>query len=637
VAGLACALAFAIPSQAAAADTYVDAVNGDDANFCDTPATACETIASGVIFAGATDTVHVESGTYGGFNLPRGLSVVADDFNANNSDPRPVIAGDSANPAVNVVTEPVLQVGRIEGFTINGNFSSMQIADSITVRDNLFNEDTEATSTAFPGAANVTVSGGTATIEDNAFDDPQPIDNQIGIGVLGGSVTIDGNTFDGFREVVEAIGVLNLAITGNTITGLHQADTATPPDPPSFVDAFGIVVADSSATIADNLIHQPAVGGSPVAIFATEGDPDTAPRSNTVLRRNRVLDHGRALFVSTIAGSSSVSLEGDLFANSSAFGLQFFGVGPPAIPLTITNATIYGNDQDVELDGAAMTMNSTAIEDPIVVANSTCAISHSRGPTTSGNACQSFQTSAAPGFVNQSADDFHLLPTSPLIDSGDPTPPPGGAIDLDGDARALDGNCDGIARRDIGADERPRDCTAPQTTIDSGPSGTIAETLASFGFSSSEPGSTFACSLDGAPLGPCSGPGRTHTVAGLPEGPHIFRVAATDTGGNADATPAERGFVVDVPEQGDTEPPQTSFKKAPRKTTADRTPTFKFASTEPGAFQCRLDGKPFAACSAKTTVRAKLGRHVMAVFAIDAAGNEDRTPAKRRFKVVERD
>jgi hypothetical protein len=46
----------------------------------------------------------------------------------------------------------------------------------------------------------------------------------------------------------------------------------------------------------------------------------------------------------------------------------------------------------------------------------------------------------------------------------------------------------------------PADTAAPDTTIDSGPSGTITVADAAFAFSSSEANSTFECSLDGQPI-----------------------------------------------------------------------------------------------------------------------------------------
>lgn len=84
------------------------------------------------------------------------------------------------------------------------------------------------------------------------------------------------------------------------------------------------------------------------------------------------------------------------------------------------------------------------------------------------------------------------------------------------------------------------DTTPPDTTITSGPSGSTTATGASFSFTSSESPSTFACTLDGS-KSPCTSP-RTYT--GLAAGQHTFTVAATDSAGNTDPTPATRTWTV---------------------------------------------------------------------------------------------
>jgi hypothetical protein len=60
---------------------------------------------------------------------------------------------------------------------------------------------------------------------------------------------------------------------------------------------------------------------------------------------------------------------------------------------------------------------------------------------------------ADPRYVSLGTGDLHLAASSPAIDAGDPaiaSPPP---LDLDGDARIIDGNGDGTERVDMGYDE----------------------------------------------------------------------------------------------------------------------------------------------------------------------------------------
>ena len=87
------------------------------------------------------------------------------------------------------------------------------------------------------------------------------------------------------------------------------------------------------------------------------------------------------------------------------------------------------------------------------------------------------------------------------------------------------------------------DTLPPDTSIQSGPSGTVSSTLATFQFSSSEPNSTFECSLDGAPFGSCTSP---KDLTNLSNGSHTFEVRATDAAGNVDATPASRSWTIDA-------------------------------------------------------------------------------------------
>jgi hypothetical protein len=87
------------------------------------------------------------------------------------------------------------------------------------------------------------------------------------------------------------------------------------------------------------------------------------------------------------------------------------------------------------------------------------------------------------------------------------------------------------------------DTTPPNTFIDSGPSGSVADTSATFSFSATEP-STFQCRLDGGAFAPCTSP---MTYANLTVTSHTFQVVATDGSSNVDATPAQRSWTVVAP------------------------------------------------------------------------------------------
>jgi hypothetical protein len=88
-------------------------------------------------------------------------------------------------------------------------------------------------------------------------------------------------------------------------------------------------------------------------------------------------------------------------------------------------------------------------------------------------------------------------------------------------------------------------------------------------------------------------------------------------------------------EEKDITPPNTKISKGPGKALARGKVKFAFSSTEQGpTFACKLDRKKTIGCkSPRRYGHLKLGRHTFKVWAIDAAGNKDPTPAKRSFRV----
>jgi acid phosphatase type 7 len=90
----------------------------------------------------------------------------------------------------------------------------------------------------------------------------------------------------------------------------------------------------------------------------------------------------------------------------------------------------------------------------------------------------------------------------------------------------------------------PADTTPPDTTIDSGPSGTVKSRDATFTFSSTEPSNaTFQTRLDGGNW-EANGTATSKTYGKLANGTHTFDVKATDAAGNTDPTPASRSWKV---------------------------------------------------------------------------------------------
>jgi hypothetical protein len=155
------------------------------------------------------------------------------------------------------------------------------------------------------------------------------------------------------------------------------------------------------------------------------------------------------------------------------------------------------------------------------------------------------------------------------------------------------------------------DGTPPETAIDSGPPSRTNQTSASFAFSS-EAGTTFECSLDGALFSACTTP---NTYTNLVDGPHVFAVRAVDPAKNTGSASAY-GWTID------SRPPTAAFAAGPSALSNSRSATFAFSTDEASAVECRLDTGGFEPCSSPASYLGLVdGAHMLSVRPTDAVGN----------------
>jgi Bacterial Ig-like domain len=175
--------------------------------------------------------------------------------------------------------------------------------------------------------------------------------------------------------------------------------------------------------------------------------------------------------------------------------------------------------------------------------------------------------------------------------------------------------------------------TPPETTINSGPTGDFASTLASFTFSSSKLNSTFKCSLDGSTFAACSSP--KDYPGPLSQGNHTFRVRAIDATGTQDPTPASRSWSVD-----------TNVPSAPAIASPQEKGFVSANFTLSGTAEPNVTVKVFEGTTSKGTTQANgssvwskalsgvgEGTHNYTATATDAAGNTSSVSNTRTLTV----
>ena len=124
-------------------------------------------------------------------------------------------------------------------------------------------------------------------------------------------------------------------------------------------------------------------------------------------------------------------------------------------------------------------------------------------------------------------------------------------------------------------------------------------------------------------------PGRLLTIepsSPLPNGRYAVHLSGlTDTGGETLADASTTFLVGPAPDEV---APQTTLHSPPSGFRSTATVTLSFSSSKAGSvFWCSDNNQPYHTCASPQHVTAKVGAHSFRVFARDAAGNEDATPA----------
>jgi hypothetical protein len=176
----------------------------------------------------------------------------------------------------------------------------------------------------------------------------------------------------------------------------------------------------------------------------------------------------------------------------------------------------------------------------------------------------------------------------------------------------------------------PADAAEPETSITAGPleAAVTRARSAAIAFAGTDDLSyasnlTFTCGIDRGAASSCAS---RATFVGLRDGPHTFRVQATDQAGRTDSSPAVRTWTVD------TTSPNRPTVRGPRTTTRSRV-TYRLSardaltSARKLRFLCALDSRRLRPCAARYVARLSRGRHVLRVAARDKAGNTSATVA----------
>jgi parallel beta-helix repeat protein len=245
----------------------------------------------------------------------------------------------------------------------------------------------------------------------------------------GGDITVDGFTIQHGGNVPNGGGVFAQSSTASGTAG--------------------------TVTIANNIITENSVTANGGGVYAvsesTSGTAGTVTIINNIIFGNSAPNlYAGGVYAESYAPSGTagtVSLTNNTITENNAQngGGVFLGIGNTGGAIAAYNNIIWGNTATASGDDIYLNKGSGTAD------SYNNNYSDMDGDTWDS---ESGKITADPLFVG--GGDYHLQPTSSCLDTGTNSAPDLPSTDFEGDPRIMDGNRDGDAVVDIGADERHR-------------------------------------------------------------------------------------------------------------------------------------------------------------------------------------
>jgi hypothetical protein len=440
----------------------------------------------------------------------------------------------------------------------------------------------------------------------------------------------------------------------------------------------GYALRDAPGTVRDST----AVATSGVSVFP--GGPATVERmritalggsgvqavgGEVTARNTLIVSEGATGLNAEATGDGDATVTADhltVVGNGNGIGILASTIFGPAFDAAVTlrHSVLHGLDRSLVrvASGAGAGTITTVGSDYDASAGAI----QENGP---GSVTQSGQRfSPDPGFAG--GDDFRLTASSPLVDAAETgTTAASGTTDVDGDPRAIDGDADCDARRDIGAYERQVGTLVAVAKGIAAPAGS-ASTFSAAGSCHPDPAKTvgFAWSFDdgGTAVGETVGhvfqtPGQhkaTLTVSAVGAADAtaevVLEIPAAGGPGGGDGAGGGGAAAGDGGGAGATAPPfagpdgpgatarpaagSARDRTAPRITRLSvrrlrgRRARVRFVLSEAATVTVRAGGRTrrLRRRAGTVTLTVRLGRGRVVVTAVDAAGDRTRRTARPR-------